>query len=277
MVRCCVECLVATPHICANSSQHALPLSGLRFRFHRSWLLGNGSEYAASFLPSTGHRPRFRTTHGISRLACHCRRFQTLYCMLPAAPHDMSIQDIDAHCQSYLLQTLPSNVCLFGDIMNVFGDGRQWTAALQEGPQTYAEKKQLLYDSASVYPRGYCFRHQRFCEYSSGSKLRVGGPPCTDHSVIGSRRGADGPTVGTVIAYGVKTESTSTAAVCFENVMSCPQWLKHDNLPSFSLQDFPVYLADFGFDAIRRDRLLKCSGLPTVRVLHKFDVPIYSS
>ena len=140
-------------------------------------------------------------------------------------PESTQSEDVDLHCQSYLLNRLPLQTCIFGDIMDVFGDGKAWTDLLQR-QATYWEKKRALYDRAQVYDSGFCLRHLGYCPYNTGALLRVGGPPCVDFRTAGLRRGEDGPTAGTHIAYGMKAETTSTAMVCFENVQGCPQWLR---------------------------------------------------
>ena len=137
--------------------------------------------------------------------------------------------------------------------MDIFGNGALWTEWLQRRP-TYWDKKRMIYQHAQVQESGFCLRHLRHCPYDTGARLRVGGPPCTDYSPAGLLQGENGPTAGTPIAYGVKTESSSTALVCFENVPGCPDWLRSDNLPSFSVQHFDIAPADFGFTAMRRDR-----------------------
>ncbi|CAE7480118.1 HMCN1, partial [Symbiodinium necroappetens] len=166
-------------------------------------------------------------------------------------------EEYDAHCQSFLLNSLPCDTCVFGDIMDILGDGKAWTRLLQSAP-TYWEKKRAIYDLGNVYDTGFCARHHKHCPFDTGSKLRVGGPPCVDYSSAGLRCAENGPTVGTQIAYGLKAQSTSTELLCFENVKNCPEWLRRDNLPSFTLEHFDVATSDYGFNAMRRavERLL---------------------
>ena len=137
--------------------------------------------------------------------------------------------------------------------MDVFGNGRTWTELLQTKP-TYWEKKRAIYNHATVYDRGFCLRHLGYCPYDTGALLRVGGPPCVDFSSAGLRRGENGPTAGTHIAYGTKAETSSTALVCFENVPACPEWFRADCLPSFNFEHVWTAPEEFGFSAMRRDR-----------------------
>ena len=135
-------------------------------------------------------------------------------------------KEYDKRCQTYLLRALPTDTCIFSDVMDVFGEGAEWTNALCNQPD-YRAQKMLLFRNANVFSAGRCIRHGGQCPF--GARLRVGGPPCTDHSTAGNRQGVVGPTAGAMMGYGVKAESTSTSLLCLENVLACPDWFKEED------------------------------------------------
>lgn len=138
--------------------------------------------------------------------------------------------------------------CLFGDILghvagaaDVHGGFLNVAALLGQLPLTWG---------------AWCYSHCQVCSVPE-AEVDVSGPPCTDFSPQGLRRGIQGPTMVAFLCWArLVCASTQLRLVVFENVPEFPQWLLEFAFASqFWLHRLHGSPEDCGFGLARRDRV----------------------
>lgn len=174
-----------------------------------------------------------------------------LYIPFPSA---CLCQDMSRVCREVILSQGVAGgpgghgACLFGDIRDhiansasVFGSFEQVMSQLGLLPLT---------------PGAWCYRHGRMCGIRD-AEVNVSGPPCTDFSPQGLRRGIQGPTMVAFLCWArLVCASTQLRLVVFENVPEFPQWLLEFAFGhAFWLHRIAVSPSDCGLGLVRRDRV----------------------
>lgn len=138
--------------------------------------------------------------------------------------------------------------CLFGDI-------RGHIAGAADVQGSFLNVATLL-GQLPLTSGAWCYSHGQVCSVPE-AEVDVSGPPCTDFSPQGLRRGIQGPTMVAFICWArLVCASTRLRLVVFENVPEFPQWLLEFAFASqFWLHRLHGSPEDCGFGLARRDRV----------------------
>ena len=170
------------------------------------------------------------------------------------------MQEIDPIMRAGLAERLPLGCHLFGDVMDVFGDG---PAVHRQFLNISEYNDKLEYASElPLYTTAYCHRHQRRCPVQTGAAARMGGIPCQDYSPAGTRAGVTGPNYPAVLGFSYKCSVSNTALIGIECVPSLPREVpmdafRHDQVTW--VMDEILQPEDVAFEHIARPRLLACN------------------
>jgi site-specific DNA-cytosine methylase len=208
-------------------------------------------EHAVAFLDAALRNQRLPATSLVLRSACDkepwCRAM--LQHGLPAVPAGLAGQAGQA---DLLVQTdRADSFCIFEDVLDVFDS--EVSAAIEA---SYHEKVQVV-AAAPLAAAARCARHQRWCPlWGPPPDFAVGGSPCVDFSLAGSRRQEHGPTMIVFLAWARKHRHWGTPVLILENVPQFPRWLVERNLGDlYRIIALPITAESCGFSMIRRRRV----------------------
>ena len=208
-------------------------------------------EHAVAFLDAALRNQKLPATSLELRSACDkepwCRAM--LQHGLAAVPAGLAGQAGQA---DPLVQTdRADSFCIFEDVLDVFASG---VSAARDA--LYDEKVQVV-AATPLATAARCSRHQRCCPlWGPPPDFAVGGSPCVDFSLAGSRRQEHGPTMIVFLAWARKHRHWGTPVLILENVPQFPRWLVERNFGDlYRIIELPITTESCGFSMIRRRRV----------------------
>ena len=164
-------------------------------------------------------------------------------------------KEIDPKMRYGLQHRLPADTHVFGNILDVFGDGDQTYRHLRNFPNYYTQV--AFAQNLELATHAWCHAHDALCPLDTQGVIRVGGWPCQDYSRAGQQAGVAGQNFPACLSFGAKCALSQTPTVCIECVEGLPRHVPRDVLGGsyeFVLESI-VQPSLVGFQHISRRRL----------------------